>query len=379
MICPNCNFENPDQFKFCGECGTRIVDIIPEDFSPEKKKVVTSDMPTKFQPVNAERRHITVMFCDLVGSTELSEKLDPEDFRRILHVYQDTCVYAVNKYEGHLAQYLGDGVLIYFGYPGAHKDDSQRAIRCGLEILSELESLNKLQSQFKEINLAVRIGIHTGLVVVGEISRDKMHGRLALGNTPNIAARLQALADTNSIVISSVTFRLVREFFECQPLGTFSLKGVSHKMNIFKVVNEIEISDSFKTYHSPGITSFVGRENEIQQLLKIWNRVKTAQGSVAFIVGEPGIGKTRLLRFFEERIKDEPHTWLVCHCVSYYKNSAFYPIINLMKSQLKIGKNDLNSEKLNSPQEGFYHRRMRVLISPLINSAEFIQNSKFRR
>jgi class 3 adenylate cyclase len=142
MTCPNCNFESPDQFKFCGECGTRIVDIIPEPFSPVKKQDISSYTLTEFHPVDAERRHITVMFCDLVGSTQLSENLDPEDFRQILQVYQDTCVYAVNQYEGHLAQYLGDGVLIYFGYPGAHEDDSQRAIRCGLEILSEIERLN---------------------------------------------------------------------------------------------------------------------------------------------------------------------------------------------------------------------------------------------
>jgi len=163
------------------------------------------------------------MFCDLVGSTQLSEELDPEDFRQILHVYQDTCVYAVNQYDGHLAQFLGDGVLIYFGYPGAHEDDSQRAIRCGLEILSELERLNELQTQFKGISLAVRIGIHTGLVVVGEMSGDRKHGRLALGNTPNIAARLQALADPNSIIITDVTHRLVRDNIDCQPLGAYSL------------------------------------------------------------------------------------------------------------------------------------------------------------
>ncbi len=351
MTCPNCNFENPDQFNFCGECGTRIVDIIPEPFSPVKKQDITSYAPTEFHPVDAERRHITVMFCDLVGSTQLSENLDPEDFRQILQVYQDTCVYAVNQYEGHLAQYLGDGVLIYFGYPGAHEDDSQRAIRCGLEILSELERLNELQTRYKGINLAVRIGIHTGLVVVGEMGRDKTYGRLALGNTPNIAARLQALADPNSIIISHVTYRLVRNFYNCQPLGACSLKGVSQKMDIFKVVQEIEVPYSFKTQVITGMTPFVGRENEVRKLLTTWENVKKGRGEIALIIGEPGIGKTRLLRVFEERIKDEPHTWLVCHCISYYKNSAFYPIINLINSQLKFGKRETIGEKLKKIEE----------------------------
>ena len=291
------------------------------------------------------------MFCDLVGSTQLSEKLDPEDFRQILHVYQDTCVYAVNQYEGHLAQYLGDGVLIYFGYPGAHEDDSQRAIRCGMEILSELERLNDLQSQFHGKNLAVRIGIHTGLVVVGEISRDKKHGQLALGNTPNIAARLQSMADPNTIIISDVTYRLVKKYFKCKPLGAYALKGISHKMDIFKVVQEIEVSYSFKKQVIKGMTPFVGRENEIQNLLAAWENVKMKNGAVALIVGEPGIGKTRLLRVFEERIKEEPHHWLVCRCISYYKNSAFYPIINLINSQLKFGKNEPNEAKLRKLEE----------------------------
>jgi class 3 adenylate cyclase/predicted ATPase len=351
MKCPSCNFENPDQFKFCGECGTRIVKILPEPFSSINTQDIISEEPTEFHTVDAERRHITVMFCDLVGSTHLSEELDPEDFRQLLHVYQDTCVYAVNKYEGHVAQYLGDGVLVYFGYPGAHEDDTQRAIRCGLEILSELERLNELQSQFPGINLEVRIGIHTGLVVVGEISRDKKYGRLALGNTPNIAARLQALADPNSIIISDVTHRLVNKYFDCEALGACSLKGISDKMDIFRVVKENEISYSFKSQVTTGMTPFVGRENEIQNLLAIWENVKEENGAVALIVGEPGIGKTRLLRSFEERIKEEPHTWLVCRCISYYKNSAFYPIINLINSQLKLGKNEPNEDKLQKLEE----------------------------
>jgi predicted ATPase/class 3 adenylate cyclase len=351
MKCPNCNFENPEQFKFCGECGTRIVKIIPEPLSPVRNQDFTPDESLDFHSVGAERRHITVMFCDLVGSTHLSEKLDPEDFRQLLHVYQDTCVYAVNKYEGHLAQYLGDGVLIYFGYPGAHEDDTQRAIRCGLEIVSELESLNELQTRFPGINLEVRIGVHTGLVVVGEMSRDKKHGRLALGNTPNIAARLQALADPNSIIISAVTYRLVRNFFNCKPLGAYSLKGISDKMDIFRVVQENEISYSFKTQATTGMTPFVGRENEIQNLLATWENVKDQNGGVVLIVGEPGIGKTRLLRFFEESIKEESHTWLVCRCISYYKNSAFYPIINLINSQLRLGKNEANEDKLKKLEE----------------------------
>ncbi len=189
------------------------------------------------------------------------------------------------------------------------------------------------------------------MVVVGEIGRDKTYGRVTFGTIPTIAARLQALADPNSIIISHVTFRLVRNFFNCQPLGAYSLKGVSHKMDIFKVVQEIEVSYSFKTQVITGMTPFVGRENEVRKLLTTWENVKKGRGEIALIIGEPGIGKTRLLRVFEERIKDEPHTWLVCRCISYYKNSAFYPIINLMNSQLRFGKQETIEEKQKKLEE----------------------------
>jgi class 3 adenylate cyclase/predicted ATPase len=351
MKCPSCSFENPNQFKFCGECGTRIVDVVPDSFSSEKNQALSSHESLEYHSPDAERRHITVLFCDLVGSTQLSEELDPEEFRQLLHVYQDTCVYAVNKFEGHLAQYLGDGVLIYFGYPNAHADDPQRAIQCGLEVVNELERLNDLQTQFPGIKLSVRIGIHTGLVVVGEISRDKKHGRLALGNTPNIAARLQALADPDSILITDTTHRLVRNFFICQSMGAHSLKGIASKINIYKVEKEIKPSTSFKSLKTGGLTTFIGRENEIQQLMSGWENVKNAKGSVAYIVGEPGIGKTRLLRFFEDRIKEEAHSWLVCRSVSYYKHSAFYPIINLINSQLKFEKNESSTSKIKKIEE----------------------------
>jgi class 3 adenylate cyclase/predicted ATPase len=355
MICPNCNFENPEQFKFCGECGTRIVDIVPEPSSELNIQEKSINLHPEFHYVDAERRHITVMFCDMVGSTQLSEQLDPEDFRQILHVYQDTCVYVVNQFEGHLAQYLGDGVLIYFGYPEAHADDSQRAIRCGLEILDELGRINELQTQFKGIKLSIRIGIHTGLVVVGEMERGRRSSRLALGNTPNIAARLQALADPDTIVISEETYRLVSKFFTCQSLGAYNLKGVSHEKAIYRVLNEMETVYSFKTVSNTGTTPFVGRENEILELLDTWENVKRKHDEVAYIIGEPGMGKTRLLRGFEERIKDEPHTWLVCRCIAYYKNSAFYPIINLINAQLKLGKHDPPEEKLQKLESTLSH------------------------
>ncbi len=342
MKCPNCGFDNPDQFKFCGQCGTRLVSSIPQH---RPRRLARHVMPQDHH-FDAERRHITVVFCDLVGSTQLSGELDPEDFRRLLHVYQDTCGYAVDQYEGHIAQYLGDGVLIYFGYPQAHEDDSQRAVRCSLEIMSELQQINELQTQYEGINLAVRIGIHTGLVVVDEIGRDESQTSIALGDTPNIAARLQALADPNSIIISHATYRLAGNLFDCELLGPRSLKGVARKMDVFKVIGEKDIAFSYKTQITQGITPFIGRENEVQSLIMTWEEVIKGNGRIALLAGEPGIGKSRLLRVFAQHIKNEPHTWLVCQCIPYYQNSAFYPVINLIKNRLQYHSNDSNRVKL---------------------------------
>lgn len=342
MICPNCNFNNPDQFKFCGECGTRIVNIVPETKSSARK----ADLFETEISADAERRHITVLFCDLVGSTQLSEELDPEDFRQILRVYQDTCGYVVNKYSGHLAQYLGDGVLVYFGYPGAHADDSQRAVRCAIEIVSEMKNLVNFRQNQQDINLSVRIGIHTGLVVVGDTGGGKNHGHLALGNTPNIAARLQALAEPDTIMISPATYRLVRDYFECELMGAFSLKGVSHKLDIYRVERERKYPVSFKSDPQSELTPFVGRDNEVQKLVASWKNVRNKQGEVVLITGEPGIGKTRFLRVFEEQVKNDPHTWLVCRCISYYQNSAFYPIIKLIRNQLSFRSGDAVDQNL---------------------------------
>jgi len=342
MKCPNCGFDNPNQFKFCGQCGTRLVSSIPQH-GPRRlsRPVIPQD-----HHFDAERRHITVVFCDLVGSTKLSGELDPEDFRRLLHVYQDTCGYAVDQYEGHIAQYLGDGVLIYFGYPQAHADDSRRAVRCSLDIISELQKINELQTQYEGITLAVRIGIHTGLVVVDEIGRDQSQTSIALGDTPNIAARLQAMAERDSIIISQATYRLVGNLFECEFLGSRSLKGVTRKMDIFKVIGEKELAYSYKAQVTQGITPFVGRENEVQSLIMTWKEVIKSNGRIALLVGEPGIGKSRLLRVFARHIKNEPHTWLVCQCIPYYKNSAFYPVINLIKNRLQYHSNDSDRVKL---------------------------------
>ena len=241
MKCPSCNFENPDQFKFCGECGTRIVDVIPETFTAGKKHDFTTERLSEDHPVDAERRHITVVFCDLVGSTHLSEMLDPEDFRQLLHVYQDTCVYAVNQYEGHVAQYLGDGILVYFGYPGAHEDDTKRAVRCGLEIINELERLNKMQEQFPGVKLAVRIGIHTGSVIAGVVGKNKFAYDI-WGDAVNTASRMESSGIPGLVNISGTTYELIKDKFECTYRGKIQAKNKG-EIDMYIVDNVLQKED----------------------------------------------------------------------------------------------------------------------------------------
>jgi class 3 adenylate cyclase len=230
----------------------------------------------------AERRQLTVLFCDLVGSTALSAQLDPEELREVVRAYQDTCARVIARFEGHIAQYLGDGLLVYFGYPQAHEDDAQRAVRAGLGILEALGQLNTpleqeglrsapTQSRQRGVHLAVRLGIHTGLVVVGDVGGGTRQEQLALGETPNLAARLQGIAAPNTLVISATTFQLLGGFFACQPLGTPPLKGQAQPLAVYRVLYESMARSRLEVAGSIGWTPLVGQQQgkraEAQALL----------------------------------------------------------------------------------------------------------------
>ncbi|NUM76947.1 zinc ribbon domain-containing protein, partial [candidate division KSB1 bacterium] len=236
VLCPNCSFVNPAQFKFCGQCGVRLTEPVSSHPGPGENVETRNRVAAKVP--EAERRQLTVMFCDLVGSTALATKLDPEELREVVQQYQKACADTVNRFDGHIAQYLGDGVMVYFGYPVAHEDDARRAVRAGLEIVDATQKLNeRLQRDFHE-SLAVRVGIHTGLVVIGEMGGGAKREQLALGTAPNIAARLQGFAEPNTVVISSATHHLVQGFFKQQSQGMRVLKGIVPPLEIFRVLNE---------------------------------------------------------------------------------------------------------------------------------------------
>jgi class 3 adenylate cyclase/predicted ATPase len=284
------------------------------------------------QTPDAERRQLTVLFCDLVDSTVLATQLDPEELREMVRVYQETCAKVIVRFEGHIAQYLGDGLLVYFGYPFAHEDDAQRAVRAGLGMVEALGQLNTRLAQGRAAQLAVRLGIHTGLVVVGEVGGGTRQEQLALGETPNLAARLQGLAAPNSLVISAATLQLLGGFFACQALGTQLLKGFTQPMEVYQVLSESTARSRLDAAGSTGLTQLVGREQEVRLLLERWAQVKDGLGQVVLLSGEAGIGKSRLLQVLKEHVATEPQAWLTpSQCSPYYRNTALYPLIDLLE------------------------------------------------
>lgn len=330
--CLNCGFENPPQAKFCGECGTSLTEQSQQSKSQRK------DEP--------ERRQLTVMFCDLVGSTALSEQLDPEELREVIRAYQEVCAEVISHFEGHIAQYLGDGLLVYFGYPLAHEDDAQRAVCTGLEIVEEIERLNNRLQGDIGVRLAVRLGIHTGLVVAGEMGGGEKREPMAIvGDTPNIAARLQGLAEPNTVVISLATYRLIQGYFGCQALGPHTLKGLSQPIEMYLVLHESDVQSRFELAVTKGLTPLVGREQEVKILLERWERVKEGEGQVVLLNGEAGIGKSRLVQVLKEQLAGESHVRIESRCSPYYQNSAIYPVIDHLQ-RLLFRKEDSPEEKL---------------------------------
>jgi predicted ATPase/class 3 adenylate cyclase len=268
-------------------------------------------LPVALQGIaDAERRQLTVMFCDLVGSTPLSERLDPEDLREIVHAYQETAAQVIQRYNGHIAQYLGDGLLVYFGYPQAHEDDIQRAVWTGLGIVEAMGQLNMRLEREKTVQLAIRIGIHTGLVVVGAIGGGGRHEHLALGETPNIAARLEGLATPNTVVISATVYHIVRGYFVCRNLGTHQLKGISEPLTIYQVLQPSGAQNRLSAAVHHGLSPFIGREVEYGRLETAWRHARQGQGQFCWVVGNAGVGKSRLVYEFA-RVLDHAQVYTI--------------------------------------------------------------------
>ena len=274
-------------------------------------------------PADAQRRQLTVMFCDLVGSTALSAALDPEDLREVLASYHRAVTETVAGFDGFVSRYMGDGVLVYFGYPQAHEDDAERAVRAGLGAIDAVRRLD-----IKSVELRARVGIATGLVVVGDlIGAGSTQEQAVVGETPNLAARLQALAEPDAVVIAAGTRRLVGELFEYSDLGAVELKGIATPVPAWQVLRPSAVESRFEALHGSALSPLIGRDEEIDVLLRRWARAKAGDGQVVLISGEPGIGKSRVVATLAERLRSEPHLRLRYFCSPYHQDSALFPFI----------------------------------------------------
>ena len=373
LRCLACGTENRPGAKFCNECAALLTtEETAKRRNGETAKKLTTSSDARPQTLDArrqtldsarpeaERRQLTVMFCDLVGSTALSEQLDPEELREVVRAYQQVSATVIGRFAGHIAQYLGDGLLVYFGYPLAHEDDAQRAVRAGLEIVGVLRGQGsgvggQEKQQYLTVRLSqplqVRIGIHTGLVVVGEMGGGGKHEQLALGDTPNIAARVQGVAEPDTVVISAATHRLIEGYFTCRALGAQTLKGLSTPVPVYQVLGESGVQSRFEVAITTGLTPLVGREQEVGLLLERWEQVKEGAGQVVLLSGEAGIGKSRLVQALKEQVARGAHARIECRCSPYYQNSALYPVIEHLQRLLQFRREDTPQEKLRKLEE----------------------------
>jgi class 3 adenylate cyclase/tetratricopeptide (TPR) repeat protein len=313
--CQKCGFENPSEARFCAQCAAPLDAAAPIRPLTEPREALTG-----------ERRHLTVLFCDLVNSTSLAAQLDPEEWREIIAGYHRAAAEAIERFAGQVAQYLGDGVMAYFGWPEAHDNDAERAARAGLAMLDAISKLNEHPTHPK---LSARIGIDSGAVVVGAGAGKDTD---VFGDTPNIAARVQAAADPGTVLVTAATHRLVSGLFVVEDRGAQALKGIERPIQLYRIVQPSGARGRLEAAAAArGLTRFVGREDELRLLMSRWESALDGEGQVALIIGEAGIGKSRLAQRFHEQIAGTPHTWLEAAAGAFFQNTPFYPVSEVLR------------------------------------------------
>ena len=333
--CPACNEANRLNARFCASCGNPLIS--------DSVQSVDSSTLVSHPAEPAERRLLTVLFCDLVGSTALSVDLDPEDLREVIGTYSHQCAEVITAAGGYVSRYVGDGVLAYFGYPQAHEDDPERAIRAGLELARAISGLELKLT----MPLQVRVGVATGIVVVDSVTGEgaaKEGG--VVGVTPNLAARLQAIAEAGQVIISQSTWELTQGFFDCADLGLITVKGLPNPVRAWRVLEASPVRSRFEARHGSKLTGLVGRNEEIALLMRRWKQAVQGEGNVVLISGEPGIGKSRIAHVLLERIRDAPHIRIRQFCSPHYQHSALHPIIEHLKDAAGFRSNDTDEQRL---------------------------------
>jgi len=341
--CPNCGHAVPSEDSFCSKCGASVVAGSSTPAPPATRRTA----PPTATASTAERRQLTIMFCDMVGSSALSTRLDPEEQGDVIAAFHACCANEIKTLGGMVAQYLGDGVLAYFGYPTAHENDAERAILAGLAILKAVGTLKAAA----DVAVQTRIAIGSGVVVVGDLMREGVtQENAAIGETTNLVARLQAIAEPNTLVISPVTHRLVGGLFDYRDLGRHALKGFSDPVDVRQVLGPSKVESRFEAQHTSGASPLLGREEELDLLLRRWEQAKSGEGRVVLLTGEPGIGKSRIARALRDRISSHPHTPLSYFCSPLHQGSALYPVIGQLIRAAGIERDDSAEVKLDKLQ-----------------------------
>ena len=311
-----------------------------------KQEHPSASTPPASPSGEAERRHLTVMFCDMVGSTALSARMDPEDLREVIHRYQEACREVIGRFEGYIGHYVGDGILVYFGYPKAHEDDARRAVQAGLEIVEAVQALNA-EVAVPEVEIAVRVGVNTGLVVAAAIAAGEFRDEMAVvGETPNVAACLQALTEPGTVLVGPSTHRLVEGLFVFDELGPRAIKGIDAPIAVYRVREASGLRSRFEATAMRGLTPLVGRDEELGLLLSRWTSAKADEGQVVLLTGEPGVGKSRIIQAFRELVRDDGPTVLQYFCLPFYVHSALHPILDQLQRAARLKKSDPPEVKL---------------------------------
>ena len=355
-ICPSCNLPNPPQFKFCGECGHNLTlpsESVRKDLSFDEKiekiqkylpKGLTEKILSQKDRIEGERKQVTVMFCDLEGFTSLSEKVGPERAYSIMDKVYEILIHKVHDYEGTVNEMTGDGVMALFGAPIALEDAPQRAIRSSLSIHREMAKFNDRMKQEKENipPLKMRIGIHAGPVVVGTMGNDLRVEFKAVGDTVNLASRMEGLAEPGATYVTAETFKLTEGLFRVEALGEREVKGKEEPLNVYRVIAPSTRRTRFDVSAERGLTPFVGRERELELLMDGFERCKSGRGQAFSIMAEAGVGKSRLLYEFRKAVTNEDVTFLEGKCLSYSRSIAYHPLIDILKSNFNI--QDIDSD-----------------------------------
>jgi len=346
MNCPNCGSTPPPAFKFCNKCGHDLQkpgETPPVDYEEPKSytpKFLVDKILTTRSSIEGERKLVTVFFADVANYTTLSEKLDPEEVHQIMDGAFKTLMDEIHKYEGTINQFTGDGVMALFGAPVAHEDHAQRACYAALSVQNAISTYGEQVKRDCGVEFVMRVGLNSGQVIVGSIGDDLRMDYTAIGDTTNLAARMENLAKPGTVLLSKTTYKLARDYFEVNQLGKLQVKGKEEPEEAYELIKPSKIISRIHASAAKGLTKFVGRKNSMTALMESYEKVKTGSGQIVGIVGEAGVGKSRFILEFQNRLSQDKHIWLEGRCLHFGSSMVYLPILDILRTYFSIIEGD---------------------------------------